>query len=234
MTHNLMQHAGGGIQIACSDNNYPSQPSARILIQNNVYNDISVANWGGRGWANEFVMDSNLTNPHDVVIDHNTIFEDQMFVALGDTGMMNNLQLTNNIADYGEYGIFGGTQGTSALATFVSGLSYDRNVFTTTSRGTYPTGTLWANSLAGVGFTKYSGTDPNLSGNFQLTTKSPYQNAGTDGKDIGVWDWTCLNNDVAAALAGTFVPGPGGCAVGEAVGTSAPIQPPANLNAVVY
>ena len=86
---------------------------------------------------------------------------------------------------------------------------------------TWPSGTFWSTQAA-VQFTNFA------SANYQLLNSSPYHNAGADGKDIGVWDWTCLNNDTAAAIAGKFVLS-SGCALS---GKLLP-QPPTNLNGVV-
>jgi hypothetical protein len=94
--------------------------------------------------------------------------------------------------------------GTIALSTYASGYNYNDIVFTATSGGTYPSGTLLSTNLAGVGFTNYSGTDLNISGNLQLTSGSAYHNAGADGKDIGVWDWTVFNHETTNALNGIF------------------------------
>ena len=235
ITHNLIQHVSGGTEIAGSDNNNPSLPSARVLVRNNLYNDISAANWGGRGWAFEILTGSNLSVPHDITIDHNTSFLDQTFLTLGDSGAANNVQLTNNLSDYGVYGIFGSGMGSgvSSLNAYLSNLSYKAIVLMGSQSNAYPLGTSWS-SLSTVGFTNYSGKDPNLSGNFQLLSSSAYHNAGSDGKDIGVWDWSCLNSDSTAALAGTFVPGSGGCAVTASLsGQDLPPQAPTSLNAVV-
>jgi hypothetical protein len=60
-----------------------------------------------------------------------------------------------------------------------------------------------------VAFTSVSGTDPNLTGNFQLLNSSPYHNAGTDGKDIGVWDWPTFNSKTTNVINGVWVPGIG-------------------------
>lgn len=230
VTHNLIQHACMGTEIAGSDNNYTSLPSARVLVQNNVYNDISNANWcggSGGGWLFELALSSATIAPHDITIDHNTAFPSDYAIELGDTGTATTVQLTNNLWDYGVYGVKGtGTlSGITALNTFLSPYTWNDDVFinsTGSSDGnTWPSGTFWS-TQAGVQFTSFS------SGNYQLLSTSPYHNVGTDGRDIGVWDWTCLNNDSAAALAGKFVPGTG-CALSGTL----PPQPPANLNATV-
>ena len=223
ITHNLIQHAAMGTEISHEDDIHPpSLPSARVLVQNNVYNDISAA-WGG-GWAFEITSATSLIPAHDITIDHNTAFPQKTFLVLGDSGTAANTQFTNNVSNYGVYGIFGNNvgSGTVALSTYVPGYVYNDTVFITatgTSQGKYPPGTFW-NTQAGIQFTNYAGA------NFQLLNTSPYHNAGTDGKDIGVWDWTCLNTDAAADLVGKFVPSPG-CALSGGLLA----QPPTNLNA---
>ena len=241
ITHNLIRHAPMGIQISAPDSNfYPSLTTGRVLVQNNVLDDISSLNWGGHGWVFEINSNTTFPSPHDITIDHNTSFADSTngaVILFGDTGTVNNVQVTNLISDQGAYGIVGsGTgSGTPTLTTYTRNLVYGGNVLLNASGasvGTYPAGTFW-NTLAGVQFTSYSGIDPTLSGNFQLRSSSPYHNAGTDGKDIGVWDWACLNSDSAAALAGTFVPGSGCVLTPISLSGDLPPQPPTILNAVV-
>jgi len=214
ITHNLIQHSP--MCIVAAGNLYPgggmpNSGTQYLLFRNNLCTDIHSATWGGTGYGVELQYGENL-GLHDVTIDHNTIFEDQEAVYFSSGAAIPNVQITNNIMDYGQYGIAGdGTSGNmnETLTTYTSNLTYGDFVFTTTRQGTPYTGggnTLWAGSLSGVGFTSYSGTDPNLTGNFQLLPSSPYYRAGTDGEDIGVWDWACLNSDTSAALAGTFVP----------------------------
>jgi hypothetical protein len=236
LTHNLIQHGPTAISIANPDTGTVAQTTQRILVQNNVLNDFSEAKWGGgHGWLFYIAIDNDYAPPlNNIVIDHNTGFVDQIDIYIGDAGTVQNLQITNDIFQHGSIGgvgAIGTAEGTPSLtSSYVSSYVWNDTVFITptgSSSGTYPSRTLWS-TLAGVNFTSISGTSPNYSGNFQLTSGSAYHNAGTDGKDIGVWDWTCLNNDSAAALAGTFVPSPG-CAMS---GDLLP-QPPTNLTVTV-
>jgi hypothetical protein len=205
ITHNLIQHAGSGIETAASDNINPSLPTSRVLIQNNVLTDIST-NYGGDGRAFETlsaVNSSILTTENDLTIDHNTAFADHILLYLGDSGTIPDYQFTNNLGNYGQYGIFGNNQGSGlpALNFYVPNAIYNDTLLLTSSGGTdggqWPSGTLWDN-IAGAQFTNYSG------GNYQLLSTSPYHNLGTDGKDIGVWDWTTFNNKTSKALTGIY------------------------------
>src|ERR1017187_2423852 len=180
-------------------------PTNSVLIQNNVCSDISSTTWGGHGFAFQAQGGNGAPTPamYNIIIDHNTAFEDQTAVDLygGSAGdVINNVQLTNNLLDYGVYGIYGDGvgSGTIALTTYLNQYIYNDIVFSAAPYGSYPTGTLWSTNIAGVGFTSVSGTDPNISGtpgtgNLQLTSGSAYHNAGTDGNDIGVDDWGCYN-----------------------------------------
>ena len=223
ITHNLIQHVPEVLVLDPITSSYgptSAQPTQRILMQNNVSSDVNTVSWGGPGYVYQLGGLGNGTDGpimHDVIIDHNTSFVNvtdyTAFVELdcacntGDT--VENFQLTNNVTDYGLTGIQGQgvASGTAALSAYASGYIYNDNVFATAPTGTYPSGTLWAGSLAGLGFASYSGTDPNLSGNFQLTNAKAFNAAGTDGKSVGVWDWACYNAETTAALAGTFMSG---------------------------
>ena len=238
-THNLLQHIPDGVETSATDSvALPAQPTARILVQNNVLTDVSTANWGPSQGASFFSSSNSTYSTHDITYDHNTAFSDGKALLLGDAGQVVNLGFTNNLLTYAVYGVFGSgvAGGTAALATYSSNYTYKQNVLinnTGSSVGGYPAGTLWS-MLSGVQFTGINGTAPSYAGNFQLLSTSPYHNGGSDGKDIGVWDWGCLNSDSAAALAGKFVPGPAGCALTASLPSANSLpQPPTSLTAVV-
>jgi len=228
ITHNLIQHVPQGIELV-SDQSCAAEggclPTVRVLVRNNVFVDVSPTNWGGsHGQAVGLQGDGGPYTMHDVTVDHNTAFQDNIttgppynaFVYFNGGGVVVNIQFTNNLSNYGTNSSGGYTgdtyyAGTQTFEYYTSNLTYNDDVLINVSGSSngyppYPSGTYW-NTTSGVGFTNYPG------GNYQLTSSSPYYQAGTDGKDIGVWDWTCLNNDSTAALVGTFVPGPGGCAL---------------------
>lgn len=203
VTYNLIQHSANGTEIAKSDDNHPSQPTIHVLYQNNVFFDISNANWGngtgGGGWA-IFIALQNKNGccfaPHDVTIDHNTMFDDDSAIRAGDTGTINVFQYTNNIGQNDVHGTGVGCCN-AALNTFFSNLTWSKNVLIGGTSGSYPSGSYFR-SLGKVGFTNYSGR------NYQLLPSSPYHNFGTEGKDMGVWDWATWNTDTANAINGVY------------------------------
>ncbi|MBI3494102.1 MAG: hypothetical protein HY047_20340, partial [Acidobacteria bacterium] len=48
-THNVVRHVANGVNILGEDNLQPSQQEQRILVQNNLFDDVNAANWGGNG-----------------------------------------------------------------------------------------------------------------------------------------------------------------------------------------
>jgi hypothetical protein len=204
-THNLVRHAGSGIETTGSDDSHISLPDNRILIQNNVLTDINSATWNGdgRGFLNLTGGGVAGLSSDNIILDHNSIFANAACMYLGDSGKIVTLQWTNQMCLYGSYGVFGGNVGPGSIAfsTYVVTPVYNYSVLLTTSGtsdGTpWPSGTFW-NTTSGAGFTNYAG------GNFQLLASSPYHNAGTDGKDIGVWDWTTFNTETNNAVNGIY------------------------------
>jgi hypothetical protein len=205
VTHNLIQHAASGIETTGSDDANISLPDNRILIQNDVLTDINSATWNGDGRGIFSLTSGGLAHlsANNITVDHVSIFADAAFLYLGDSGTITNYQITNSIGPYGLYGIFGSNVGTGSLAlsTYITNAVYNDLVMLTASGtndgNTWPSGTFW-NSTSGAGFLNYSGE------NYQLTSSSKYHNAGTDGKDIGVWDWSTLNTETTNALAGRY------------------------------
>jgi hypothetical protein len=217
-TNNLIQHAPNAIFLSGQPTVGATATTKRVLVQNNLMLDIGITRWGGvcvNGYL--YNISSGGQPPYfmsDVVIDHNTGFSENGDLWLdggGVGGTTANFQFTNNIGDFGNQdGIQADGQGIgiNGLTTFTPSYNYGASVFIN-SAGTpfagysWPTGQLWS-TFSNVAFTSVSGTDPNLTGNFQLLNSSPYHNAGTDGKDVGVWDWAVFNTKTTNALSGIY------------------------------
>ena len=198
-THNLVEHALTGLETTGSDDAHSSLPDNRILIQNDIFTDM-----GTGFYLDSYAGVANLRSDN-IYIDHDDIFETGNILISGDSGQVTTLTFTNIIGLEGSYTFGGaGTYGNPALtfSTFVTSLTY-KDILVLTSDGlsdgkTYPSGNTYFNSTASAGFTNYAG------GNYQLTSGSAYHNAGTDGKDIGVWDWTTFNTETTNALNGNY------------------------------
>ncbi|HEV2172252.1 MAG TPA: hypothetical protein VGR71_01740, partial [Nitrospira sp.] len=66
-TNNIIRHSGSGINLLGHDDNHSSQETKRILIKNNLWEDIGGERWGGRG-----ILFQMLEGTSDVTIDRNT------------------------------------------------------------------------------------------------------------------------------------------------------------------
>src|SRR5262245_12541330 len=181
-TNNIVRHSGCGFNISGGDDVSPSQPSHRILIKNNLIDDINGPRWGGAdGRALQFIG-----GPVNITIDHNTTFEDSAIIV-ADVAPSPGFVFRNNIAPHGNYGVFGSRHGTGldTLAFYFPGYEFKRNVIISAPSSNYPPDNFYPSSLSEVGFVDFA------NGNYRLASTSPYRNAGTDGKDVGC-DFTAL------------------------------------------
>jgi hypothetical protein len=177
-TNNIIRHAASGF----TGHGYeaiPTPRSQRWLIRNNLFDDINGDRWNGDGRAFQLIR-----GPSDVVIEHNTVVGANKVALMlaGDSGV--GFVFRNNIIAHGLYGVAGDGIGSGnvAIDTYMPGAVFQRNVFYGNAgvAGQYPPDNVFVASEGDVGFVSPG------SGNYALTSSSPYRNAATDGKDIGV------------------------------------------------
>ena len=195
-TNNIVRHSGGGVNAMGSDYLHPSQPTQRILIQNNLFDDISNNTWNGTG---TFLQVSD--GGSDIVVDHNTVLQSGNIITATYSSALvpaSSFVFTNNIVSNNQYGVFGDYGvgiGTTAISAYFPGSSFARNAIVGGGASSFPDNNYFPSSLAAVGFVDRANS------NYTLAPGTPYVRAGTDGKDVGV-DFTAM----AAATAGS--PGP--------------------------
>jgi hypothetical protein len=171
---NKFVNLGQGINILGTDDNHPSQRTARVLIENNVIEVTGLGSSGGR-------LFQILSGPVDITIDHNTAF------CTGPYGMSENLTkadqfvFQNNVVTKGSYGFIGtGTaDGIGTLNTFYTNWQFTNNAIIGGAAANYPAGNFFPSSIEAVSFLNAA------SGDYRLADSSPYKNAGTDGNDLG-------------------------------------------------
>lgn len=174
-TNNTVRHSGAGINLLGKDNLQISDQLQRLLIRNNLWDDIDGAKWGGT--HGRFLQ---LTNAPDVVVDHNTIIHSgNVITAYGSANP--NFVYTNNISSHNLYGVIGDNMapGNGTISTYFPGATFSKNIIAGGSATIYPTGNFFPSPLSGIGFVNFAGAD------YRLTTTSAYHNAGTDGQDLG-------------------------------------------------
>ena len=193
---NVLRHAGGGFNILAADNNFPSQQTRRILIQDNVLEDVSSVSWGGTGRLFQFLsLDSRASGILQLTVEHNTGFSNGWIAYTGDKPIPvhRSFVFRNNIAPKRTHGFAGGTKswpapsprltsdGRQTLDTFYIAPVFVGNVLigsTAADYSGYP-GNFFPATDAEVGFVDLS------RGDYRLGPASPYKKVATDGRDPG-------------------------------------------------
>jgi hypothetical protein len=174
---NRVENAASGVNILAYGYPAPTRRVSRVTLRDNVFDLGSFDGSAPR-------LFQILGGPADIVIDHTTaIFRASSGVTMMFEGARTDrFTFTNNIVGRGEYGILGtGTsEGNATLGTYVSGLTFERNVFVGESRASvYPSGTLFAATVADVRFVDASQL------NLALRADSPHRGKAADGTDLG-------------------------------------------------
>lgn len=174
VTNNTIRHVASAFNILGLDATTYTVTND-ITVRNNLFTDISSANWGGRGYLALTVGGKNLT------FDHNTVFTDGSSVIYADGPPVSGLVFTNNIVPDNGYAVMGSgsSEGNGTLATYYPGAVFRRNVLIGANAGSYPGDNYFPSAVADVGFVDPAG------GNYRLSSSSPYRGAATDGTDIG-------------------------------------------------
>jgi len=173
---NRFDHLGGGINITGRDKVRGSQISRRIRIANNLFTDVSRARWGGPG---AFIVCGDGTE--DVTVDHNTVVHDGA-VANGHGPANVRFVYTNNLSKHNQDGIYGDYLGAGLVSInkYFPGATIRRNVMAGGTASKYPADNFFPPTSQFLGsFVNAAG------GNYRLAVHSPYNNAGTDGRDVG-------------------------------------------------
>jgi hypothetical protein len=101
-TNNIVRHSASGVNILGFDDMHPPSGQAkRILIKNNIFDDINGPRWGGKGRLFQLIRGTK-----DVVIEHNTGFQTGHILAAGGDPQ-EGFVYRYNITPHNEYGMEG-------------------------------------------------------------------------------------------------------------------------------
>jgi hypothetical protein len=186
--YNIVRHMSSGFNALASDDNHPSIGLNRALVQNNLWDDLDPATYGGDGRAFQYVYGAGKGT--DLKIDHNTPTTNKnASLTLGDTAKYGtNFVFTNNIVPHGDYGVFGSGQaeGKTAMDFYLTSYTFDHNaIFGGGNANAYPANNFFPPMTADVGFNM----------DFSLSGSSTLKGKASDGKDVGA--------DIAGLLAAT-------------------------------
>jgi uncharacterized protein (TIGR03437 family) len=174
-TNNIVRKSAGGINMHGTDDLQRSLTSRRIRIANNLFAEIDGQRWGGPGNGFQFIG-----GPHEVTIEHNTIFHTGNIITVSDV-VTEALVFRNNLFPHNEYGLKGDGRntGNDTITNYFPGSEIRKNVLAGGPSSVYPADNFFPAVLDDARFVDRNG------GNYRLAANSPYKNAGTDGKDIG-------------------------------------------------
>jgi len=194
---NVVRHAGSGLDILTADDPNVSQNMKRVLIRDNLFDDISGVRWGGFG---RFITYLGFTGASvDVTIEHNTAFYEENILfadGIAHTGFIYRNNITPRpTAGFGFFGD-GTPEGVPTLTVYFPLAVFQRNVLAGADEAIYPAENFFASSLDAVGFVDRTG------GDYRLAATSPYKNMATDGTDIGA-DIDALEAATAGVISGT-------------------------------
>jgi hypothetical protein len=197
-TYNVLRHTASAVNISGLDSGDPQKlvRGKRILVQNNLFDDVNGKTWGGGGGGTLFQV---ISGADAVTIDHNTGFQSNQIIS-ADGIPSTNFVYQNNIAPHNAYGVMGSGYGpgNSSLDHYFPDFVFEKDVIediaaSEMSPSSYPAGTFFPSDWAAVRFVNFA------AGNYALAPTSPYRNAGTDGQDVGA-DITGLNRATASAM----------------------------------
>lgn len=172
--NNIVRHTAQGVNMLGQDDTRPSDHTKRILIKNNLFDDVGGPRWGDGGKLFQI-----LGGPADVVIEHNTAFQTGAIVMAEGAPNLG-FVFRYNIAFHNAYGILGtGTGvGNPTLGRYFPNAIVTKNVFIGGVALQYPGGNFFPASVDQVGFADYR------KGDYHLATASPYTRAA-EGVDLG-------------------------------------------------
>jgi Carbohydrate binding module (family 6) len=198
--NNVIRHVAAAFNILGYDDISTSQQTQDILIRNNLIYDVNTR-WQTAGSPANGRLAIIGAGPKNIVFDHNTVDNNgsstlYFYGGKTPTGVrITGFELTNNLLRMSTYGVFGDKigQGTVAFNYYTPSAIVQRNTLAGASAKLYPVGNdfptvaQWLADFINVGAADY-----------RLKATSLSNNAGTDGKDLGV-DYT----ELLAALNGT-------------------------------
>jgi len=203
--NNIIRHVAAVFNVLGYDNLAPSQQTQDITLRNNLIYDVSTSYAIPNHPANGRLAVIGA-GPKNITIDHNTVDNNgssTIFIYGGatPTGVhILGFELTNNLLRSNAYAVYGDKygEGNVAFANYTPSPIVLHNTFANESAKLYPVGNdspttaQWLADFAGVS-----------AANYQLVSSSLSNNAGTDGKDLGV-DFT----ELSAAMNGSATPTP--------------------------
>ena len=143
-TNNIVRHTGSGLNILGVDDIHPpSERTKRILVRNNLWEDVNSERWGGKGRL--FQLGEG---PSDIVIEHNTGDQNEAIIVAY-AAAAERFVFRSNVAPHNAEGITATASGVgnSALLAFFPRAVVTNNVMVGGDDLNYPSGNFFPHSL---------------------------------------------------------------------------------------
>jgi hypothetical protein len=179
--YNRIRNTGNGFNLAGNPSGAPAVPAARIVITDNVMENVNVAPYDGEGRSFQF-----LGGLSDIVVMHNTVVSanggSSSTITFGGLPAVQRFATHSNVLHHGAYGVKGGgtTGGTVSLNTYtVSSLFSNNAIANGGIPSGYPANNYFPATLGSIGFVDLA------NGDYRLSASSSYLGKGYDGREIG-------------------------------------------------
>lgn len=171
---NVVSHVANGVNILGNDDDYTSREAQRILIANNLFEDVG----GTWGQGVLLLMDNGS---RDVTFTHNTALQTGSII-FSDGKPDPGFDYTDNIALQNAYGMIGTNRGPglSTIKMYFPDAELRRNAIVGARAALYPSDNFFPHDLSAVGFAGAAAR------NYRLAASSAYKAEADDGGDIGV------------------------------------------------
>lgn len=177
VTNNIVRHTPSAVYILGFDNrNTISGQSQRILIKNNLFDDIGGPRWGGQGKLFQV-----LGGAKDVTIEHNTGLQTG-YILVAEGQPNEGLVYRYNITPHNQDGItgFGTNTGNDTLQKYYPGAVVRHNVIVGGDEFHYPEGNFFPSSMEAVRFANLNERDYRLSSASGFATPESGKQPGVD------------------------------------------------------
>jgi hypothetical protein len=180
ITNNIIRHSAGAINILGYDDTEStgSALTERIVVRNNLFEDIDPASWGG-GLTKCFLVGQGAS---EVTFDRNTILHGTTTIVSAYGKPMPKFVFTNNVTIHGKYGVMGGSSspGNPTLKMYFPSAVFTGNVLAGGNPSLYPPG----NSFPSIAAFNASFVDVE-SGDYRILASSSFYSAGAGGTTPG-------------------------------------------------
>jgi cellulose synthase/poly-beta-1,6-N-acetylglucosamine synthase-like glycosyltransferase len=170
--NNLVRRVGAGIKIVGRDDVARSGRAARILVANNLFEEVGQPPWGGTGALLQIVEGTS-----DVVFDHNTALHTGKGILVEGAPHLR-FAFRNNIVSRNLSGFAATSDG--GASSYFPAAHVRRNVIVGGSPGQHPADNFFPETLEIV---RFAGP---RHGDYRLAADSPYKGTATDALDPGV------------------------------------------------